>query len=280
MTQNLTAPASSLPERLGLSDPGVREQLAALPDSLALIGLTTDGQPVCVDVNNESPHVLVCSATGGGTTTVLRTLTAQFLHHGAHALILDLKRISHRWAHGLPGVTYCRDIADIHDALVGLQAELARRIHHIDQHGHADDLPRLTVVIEAADNTLNHLARHWGTVREKGDPLTPPAIAALEDLLFAGGHARIHILMAGHLKRPFGPEAREFFATLVLGRVTTRTWRHMAPQIGTVPKGNTHPGRVHVVQGLTAHPTQVLLMTDSEAAAWVTAMAAGETEED
>nr|WP_011113218.1 hypothetical protein [Streptomyces rochei]BAC76594.2 hypothetical protein [Streptomyces rochei]BAK19910.1 hypothetical protein [Streptomyces rochei] len=215
-----------------------------------------------------------------GTTTVLRTLTAQFLHHGAHALVLDLKRISHWRAHGLPGVTYCRDITDIHDALIGLQAELAHHIYQIDQHGYADDLPRLTVLIEAADNTLNHLARHWDTVREKGDLKTSPAIAALEDLLFAGRQARIHILMAGHLKRPLGLEAREFFATLVLGRATTRTWNQLAPQIGATPKGSTRPGRVHVAQGLTAHPTPVLLMTDAEAAAWVTTTAAGETEED
>lgn len=274
MTQKPTAATSNIPEALRLSDPGVREQLEALPDSLVLIGLTTDGQPVCADLDNGSPHVLVSSAGGGGTTTVLRTLTAQFLHHGAHALVLDLKRISHRWAHGLPGVTYCRDIADIHDALVGLQAELARRLHHIDQHGDADDLPRLSVVFEVADATLNRLARHWDTVRENGDPKTSPAVAALEELFFAGAQARMHVLMAGHLKRPLGPEARESFSTLVLGRVTTGTWDRLAPHIDTVPKGNTHPGRVHVVQDLTVHPTQVLLMTDAEAAAWVTATAA------
>ncbi|MEN8651742.1 hypothetical protein ABCR94_14220 [Streptomyces sp. 21So2-11] len=55
--------------------------------------------------------VVVCSGTGGSTTTILRTLTAQLLHHGAHALVLALKRISHRWASGVPGVTYCREIA-------------------------------------------------------------------------------------------------------------------------------------------------------------------------
>ncbi|MFH9742680.1 hypothetical protein ACH4MA_33955 [Streptomyces roseolus] len=96
MTQKHTAPTSNLPEALRLSDPGVREQLQALSGSLVLIGLTTDGQPVCADLDADSPHVLFCSATGGGTTTVPRTLTAQFLHHGAHALVLDLKMMPHR----------------------------------------------------------------------------------------------------------------------------------------------------------------------------------------
>ncbi|MEU7088126.1 hypothetical protein [Streptomyces achromogenes] len=276
MTHKHTAPTSNLPEALRLSDPGVREQLQALPDFLVLIGQTTDGQPVYADLDTDSPHILVCSATGGGTTTVLRTLTAQLLHHGAHALVLDLKRISHQWAHGLPGVTYCRDIADIHDALIGLRAELVRRVDHIDQHGDADDLPRLTVVFEGADAILSKLARHWGTVRETGDPKTSPAIAALEELLFAGRQARMHVLLAGHLNRLLGLEARENFSTLVLGRVTTGTWKRLVPHLDTVPEGNTHPGRVHVVQGLTAHPTQVLLMSDAEAAAWVTTTAVEE----
>ncbi|MFF4291502.1 hypothetical protein ACFY0R_40410, partial [Streptomyces sp. NPDC001633] len=112
-----TTKKSTLPQQLRLTDPGVREQLEALPASLVLIGFTPDGQPVCVDLDAEGPHVLVCTGTGGGATTILRTLTAQLLHHGSHALVLDLKRASHRWASGVPGVTYCRDIADIHDAL-------------------------------------------------------------------------------------------------------------------------------------------------------------------
>ncbi|MGW5068762.1 hypothetical protein ACWEQJ_22035, partial [Streptomyces cyaneofuscatus] len=30
---------------------------------------------------------------------------------------------SHTWARGVPGVTYCRDIGEIHDALVHLAQE-------------------------------------------------------------------------------------------------------------------------------------------------------------
>ncbi|WJY43178.1 FtsK/SpoIIIE domain-containing protein (plasmid) [Streptomyces sp. P9-2B-2] len=273
-----TTPTTNLPELLRLTDPGIRAQLEALPASQVLIGLTTDGQPVCVDLDNESPHVLVCSARGGGTTTILRTLAAQLLHHGAHALVLDLKQISHQWASDLPTVTYRTDIADIHDALVGLRAELQHRIDRIDQHGGADDLPRLTVVFEAADHTLRKLARYWATVREKGDPKTSPAVDALHELLFAGRQARMYVFFDGHAANTtLGREGREQFSTVVLGRVTTRTWDQLAPQVDTTPKSNTHPGRVHVVQGFTVHPTQVLLMTDAEAAAWVTATAAEES---
>jgi competence protein CoiA len=44
--------------------------------------------------------------------------------------------------------------------------------------------------------------------------------------------------------------------------------------LGPASKGNTHPGRVHVIQGWNTHHTQVLLLTHDEAAAWVAATAA------
>ncbi|MFJ8854954.1 hypothetical protein [Streptomyces sp. NPDC102437] len=46
------------------------------------------------------------------------------MHHGVHALVLDLKRVSQQWARGLPTVTYRSNIADIHDVLVGLRTKL------------------------------------------------------------------------------------------------------------------------------------------------------------
>lgn len=58
---------------------------------------------------------MVCSGTGGGSTTILRTLTAQFLHQGAHALVLDHTRISHLWAKDLPTVTHRGNVAGIQD---------------------------------------------------------------------------------------------------------------------------------------------------------------------
>ncbi|MFE9851445.1 hypothetical protein ACFYPN_22005 [Streptomyces sp. NPDC005576] len=262
---------STVPQQLRLTDPGVREQLEALPVSQVLIGLGTDGQPVCVDLDVDSPHVLVCSASGGGTSTVLRTLAAQFLHHDGDVLVLDTKRISQSWTRGLQRVTYRCDIADIHDALLGLRVELTR---HVDENGETDDLPHLAVVFESAGHTLRQLARHWDNIRQAGEAKTSPAVDAYEEILFAGREARIHILAGAQNYRP--RLGREQFSTVLLGRVTTRTWSQAAPQVATVPKSSTRPGRFHNVQHSTAHPTQVLFMTDAEATAWRTAIAAGE----
>ncbi|WP_143645621.1 hypothetical protein [Streptomyces swartbergensis] len=79
---------------------------------------------------------------------------------------------------------------------------------------------------------------------------------------------------------PRGPSlagsAREQFATVILARVSAGTWQRLAPIVDPAPKCSAHPGRVHVLQDGDAHPTQVPLMTDAEAADWLTATAAGE----
>ncbi|MFE6461113.1 hypothetical protein ACFVP0_27110 [Streptomyces cinereoruber] len=66
--------------------------------------------------------------------------------------------------------------------------------------------------------------------------------------------------------RGLGPQWRENFSTILLGRVTAQTWTHLAPHITDIPKTNPHPGRAHAVQGTDARPVQVLYLTHTEAA--------------
>ncbi|MFD5185029.1 hypothetical protein ACFWMQ_21020 [Streptomyces sp. NPDC058372] len=110
---------TALPKLLRLTDPGLREQPEALPDSAALIGISTAGRAIAVDIDAAPPHILGSSGTGGDSTTILRTPTAHFLHQGAHALGLDHTRIARLWAKDLPTVTHRGNAAGIHNALVG-----------------------------------------------------------------------------------------------------------------------------------------------------------------
>ncbi|MEV6408644.1 hypothetical protein AB0M58_37860 [Streptomyces bobili] len=259
-----------LPKMLSFSSPDLREQIEALPEGTALIGISTSGQAIAVDLDAESPHVLVCTASGGGSTTMLRSLTAQFLHQGAHALVLDPKRISHLWAKALPTVTHRGNIAGVHDALVHLAAEVERRL---DFDGDLDDVPRLIVAVDAANTTLRQLARYWEAFRHKDDPKTSPAIAALEEALWVGRAARVHVIFDG---RPhsaaFGrtSAAHELFATVILSRFTADTWRRLAPMAVPAPKQKPYPGRFHVVQQDSTHETQAVLMTDADVVNWLT----------
>ncbi|MFC9595787.1 helicase HerA domain-containing protein [Streptomyces sp. NPDC056944] len=275
------------PASLGLHDPDVRELLASVPESAPLIGLGAGRKTVSVDLDHDSPHVLISAGTGGGKSTILRTIACQFLHNGAHACILDLKRISHTWARGIPGVNYCRDIADIHDALLHLGAEGQRRIRLAEELG--DDVlaaepgqagPRIVILLEEINATMTQLRRYWEKIRESGDPKTSPAIDALAEILFMGRQVRLHVLLVAQsatARALGGPEMRENFSTRILVRYTLNAWKMLVPEVHPAPKPTRHPGRVQVVLGGTARETQVLNLSEAQARAWAMAGAAGHT---
>ncbi|MFE7431111.1 helicase HerA domain-containing protein [Streptomyces sp. NPDC057545] len=77
------------PRMLRLSDPGVREILAKMPESAPLIALGAGKKMVSVDLDADSPHVLISAGSGGGKSTILRTICCQFIHSGAHTFVLD-----------------------------------------------------------------------------------------------------------------------------------------------------------------------------------------------
>ncbi|WP_150242897.1 hypothetical protein [Streptomyces albofaciens] len=91
-------------------------------------------------------------------------------------------------------MTHRGNIAGLHDVLIRLATELERRL---DLNGDLDDVPRLIVAIDEANTTLRQLARYWETFRHKDDPKTSPAITALEEFLWAGRAARVHVIFDG-----------------------------------------------------------------------------------
>ncbi|MER5886937.1 hypothetical protein ABT160_24200 [Streptomyces sp. NPDC001941] len=259
---------TALPTMLSFTDPGLREQIEALPEGTVLIGVSTDGRAVAVDLDAEAPHVLVSTATGGGSTTVLRSLTAQFLHQGAHALVLD-PRVSHRWAKDLPAVTHRGNTVGIHDALVGLGDELSRRLDLPDTQLAAT--PRLIVSMDSTNSTLHQLTRHWETIRDTDDPRTSPAVTALEAALWSGRAARVHVLLDGTpASNVLGAAPHELFGTVILARVTATTWQRLAPLAGPAPTPGKHHGRGHVIQHGEVHETQGIWMTDADVINWLT----------
>jgi hypothetical protein len=263
------------PAKAAFKDPKVREIVAAAKESAPVIGIGAGGHPGAVDLDAESPHILVNASTGGGKSVTLRCIACQMLHHGSLVYILDTKRISHPWASGLPGVTYCRDIADIHDQLIALGLEGRRRIRAADELGGDTDPdaigPRLLILLEEVNATMKQLARYWERIREPGDPKVSPALDALNEILYMGRQVRMHVLLVAQsatARALGGPEVREQFATRILARYSLNAWRMLAPEVHPAPKPTKHPGRAQVVIGGTARETQVLFFTGAEAREW------------
>src|SRR3546814_15324323 len=81
-----------------------------------------------VDLDSESPHILVNAPTNKGKSTVGRSLGVQSLSQGDLVVVLDRKMHSHQWARDLaPVVHYADTTPSIGFALVNLGQELQRR---------------------------------------------------------------------------------------------------------------------------------------------------------
>lgn len=256
-------------------DPRTRELVAKAKESAPVIEFGAGGRIVSVDLDAESPHILVNASTGGGKSVILRCIACQMLHHGSRVFVLDTKRISHLWARGLPGVTYCADVADIHDQLIALGIEGRRRTRVADELGIGADPkeigPRLLVLLEEVNATMKQLACYWEKTRESGDPKVSPAVDALNEILYMGRQLRMHVLLVAQsatARALGGPEVREQFSTRILARYSVNAWRMLAPEVHPAPKSTKHAGRAQVITGGSVTETQVLFFTEAEAHEW------------
>jgi hypothetical protein len=254
-----------------------REAMLAAPESAPLIGYGRRDKQISVDLDSESPHILISAGTGAGKSVTTRAIVCQLMRYGAQVTFLDVKRQSHRWAVDLAGVTYCRDTAELHEQLIALAAEGDRRNRladgvPLDVDTSSLDLgPRIVIVAEEMNATIGRLQTYWDDIREKSDPKKSPAVAALADILFMGRAVKIHVIAIAQMmtaRSLGGPEARENFATRILARYTLNAWRMLCPEIWPAPKSTRHKGRCQVVIGGEAHETQVLFLTDKEARDW------------
>jgi hypothetical protein len=253
----------------------VRELVAAARECAPLLGLGRGRRATYADLDGDSPHVLVSAGSGGGKSVTTRALVAQILARGGVALILDVKRLSHAWARGLPNVRYCRDVAEIHEALVWLQGELDRRNRLADEGAdmdgntdHVDVGPRLVVLAEEMNATANRLASHYRKIRRDGDPAVSPAVDALADALFMGRQVKVNVIAVAQMltaRTIGGGEARENMGVRILARYTLNAWRVLVPEIWPAPRSSRHAGRVQVCVAGKARETQVLFTTPAEA---------------
>src|ERR1035441_4653888 len=160
------------PGKVGLA--AARMLIAETAITAPLLGIGRGGRPVYADFDADSPHALISAGSGAGKSVTTRTMVAQVLNKGGVALILDFKRFSQTWARGLPNVRYCKDIAQIHEALLWLSAEVDARTRladdGADDEGNTDGVnlgPRIIVLAEEMNATVNRLAAYWRTIKGK-----------------------------------------------------------------------------------------------------------------
>lgn len=263
------------PDKVTLAD--IRDAMERAKPTAPVLGIGRAGKIRSVDLENDSPHVMFSMGSGAGKSVATRLLAAQILHNGGIVLVLDIKRLSHAWARGLPNVRYCRSDEEIHNGLLWAEEELNKRNQLADEgadiDGNTDGVdigPRLLVLAEEMNATAARLRSYWNRTKDKGDPPQSPAIEALASILFMGRQVNANLAAVAQMfsARICGPEGRENMGSRILGRYSMNNWRMLVPEIWPMPRSSRKPGRVQVCSGGFAHETQVAYLTPAETREW------------
>lgn len=238
------------------------------PPSGVVLGVGSDG-PVTVDLDAESPHILVNAPTNMGKSAVARSVAVQRLALGDLVVVLDVKMHSHRWARKLaPNVFYADTDAAVGSALVNLGRELHRRNQVVrDFDGDVEDAPvgpRVVVIFEETNSTLTHLKDLDRTVATGGYK----AMDAFRDLMCMGRAVKVHVVAFAQLasyRSGMSADIIENFGTKVLIGASQKAWKWLVPECGSYRSAPEVDGRSMVCRGNRARETQLLWIEEEDA---------------
>jgi hypothetical protein len=215
----------------------VRRAFDAATITTPVMGLAAGARAVSIDLDNNSPHTMISGGSGTGKSVLAKALLSQRMHYGVGQVMLDYKRVSHRWMHALQGdgVIYAWRLPHIHDVLVACGEELKRRLETVlpaDNDPDVDlvEFPTIDVTVEEINSTTMLLADYW---RETGGQGQSPAISALKLLVNMGREYHMHVwIMAQRAGASVfgsnGGDIRESFQTRLMAKWTVPTWKMLA----------------------------------------------------
>lgn len=230
----------------------------AAGDSVLVLGMGASKKVIGIDLDSESPHVLLSMSTGGGKSDTTALIVAQLVRKGVQRIdIIDPKKVSHNWARGLPGVFIHRHIAAQMEAVHNTRLRMDSRYDAIETNDDAE-FPRHVLIIEEQNSFMDELKLAWDDMRremssnERGSaPKVNPAITDLRYILNKGRQCRINVIsifQRASAAATGGGDARENYGAKVLCRISPQTWK-MLVGIGTMPRMSRQPGRAVVVIG-------------------------------
>lgn len=248
--------SSEIPEFVTLEDVPAGSSLS--------LGVGVDG-PVTVDLDSESPHILVNAPTGLGKSTVARSIAVQRLAQGDLVVFLDRKMHSHSWARPLAPVVHYADTTElIGSGLVNLGRELHRR-NQVVKDGIGELGPRIVVIFEETNATLTQLK----VLDKQNVQGGYGALDAFADLMFMGRAVQMHVIAFAQLasyRSGLTADLLENFGTRVMIGYSQTAWRWLASDCGRYRVAPSEKGRGLICQSGKARETQLVYVPEEEAA--------------
>lgn len=274
----VSTPQKGFPSILPLNE--ATDWISEAGPSGVFLGVDALGEPIIVDLDSESPHILISAPTGRGKSAVARSIGVQRLAQGDLVVVLDIKRHSHRWARRLaPNVHYAKAAQDIGGALVNLGREVHRRNAVVDEwDGPLDQAPvgpRVIVVFEEMNSTMSSLKALDKRLHE-GDYT---AVQGFMDAMFMGRAVKIHLIgfaQMASFRATGGAEVIENFGTRILIGHSPQAWRWLASDCGKPVSAPEEKGRGIVCQGGKARECQLLWLPEEDAESRVVASLAAQ----
>lgn len=262
---------SHFPSILPLSE--ATDWLEQCAEGEVLLGVDGSGRPVKVDLDSESPHILVNAMTGAGKSGIARSVGVQRAQRGDLVVFLDRKMHSHRWARPLaPLCFYADHVESIASSLYNLGQELNRRNRVVrDFPGPVEDAPvgpRIMIMFEEMNATLAQLKELDRQLKSSYG-----ALDALRDLLFMGRAVRMHVIGFAQLasyRSGLSQDMLENFGTKIMIDYSPQAWRYLASECGPHRTAPPEVGRGMVCQRGRAVETQLLWVTEEVAGPAVT----------
>lgn len=277
-------PEQIVPKKAPFRNPDIR---AAIETALArnptapVIGLGRGDAPVAVDIDAESPHILISAGTIGGKSATVRSLVAQLLwaDDNAIAVICDNKEHSQRGLVAVPGVVVARSAEEINNAIVAVWEEVQRRNSVCRDVPLGEDMPafpRLILGLEEMNTTVKQLNGWWR--RTNGTRAgQAPAIYALDNILCMGRAVRTNVILDGQAvnHRTAGGDAGAVnIALRILAEYDENTWKRLAHGTEYIPAVShaVQPGWCVTVHGREVTECQRIYMTEEQVYAWLMAL--------
>lgn len=261
------SPKPAPPGRVMWAD--VVDIVKATTQGRPVLGLGARGETIKLDFDGEIAHLAGSVGTGGGKSSFMRSMVAQFSYHGVDEFhVFDTKMVSLQGMEPIPGMHIYTSVPDIWDGIAYLRAEMDRRYSVLLADPKAS-FPRIIMIFEEQNAYAIETSIYWKQNRPQGvKEQTAPVWQDFAMLLLKARQVNMNALsMYQYLNNVAvgnNIALRGQYGLKLLGRFDPQMWDLL---VDAKPRmeSSAVPGRMIAVMGGSRRIVQVPLVSADEA---------------